>query len=83
MSGMFAIIVASALPALSEIFTFPCYVKGGSGGSIFSEKLSTRYFPLTIVAVNLVPVRSIKEHPMYDPKAPWSKSAYFAVVPSM
>jgi len=82
LSAIFAISVVSALPAYSEIITVPCYDGGGSGGWMFSDRLPKKYFPLTIVAVNEVPLRSIKDHPMYDPKAPWNKYGYCAVVPS-
>ena len=83
------IIVPARQPALEAntvqptpaILSVPCFDGGGSGGWMY-EGLPTEYFPLGLIAVNEWSLRSVSDHPMYNPNAPRNKYATCIVVPA-
>ena len=64
-----------------EILSVPCFDGGGSGGWMY-EGLPDEYFPLGLIAANEWPLRSVADHPMYNPDAPWNKYATCIIVPA-
>ena len=64
-----------------EILSVPCFDGGGSGGWMYGS-LPDEYFPLGLIAANQWPLRSVADHPMYNPDAPWNKYATCVIVPA-
>lgn len=75
------VVLLLALPAAAETLAVPCVNGGGSGGWTF-ENLPSDYFPLGLITVNETPLRSVKDHPFYDSKAPWNKYGTCVIVPA-
>ena len=83
------IIVPASQPSLEantvqptpEILSVPCFDGGGSGGWMY-EGLPDEYFPLGLITANEWPLRSVADHPMYNPDAPWNKYATCIIVPA-
>ena len=67
--------------SVPEIISVPCFDGGGSGGWMY-ENLPDEYFPLGFISANQWPIRSVSDHPMYNPDAPWNKYATYVVVPA-
>ena len=63
------------------ILSIPCFDGGGSGGWMY-EGLPDEYYPLGLIAANEWPLRSVSDHPMYNPDAPQNKYATCIVVPA-
>jgi hypothetical protein len=63
------------------MLSVPCVNGGGSGGWMY-ENLPDEYFPLGLISANQWPLRSVPDHPMYDPDSPWDKYATCVIVPA-
>jgi hypothetical protein len=66
----------------SGTLSVPCFDGGGSGGWMFGEEMPEHYFPIGIITVNGWPLRSIPDHPMYNPDAPWNEYGTCIIVPA-
>jgi len=85
MKALFASLFVVALstgPAAADTISVPCFNGGGSGGWMFGENVSKKYFPVVIIGINQWKPGMAKEHPDYDPAAPWNKYGTCAIVPS-
>ena len=67
--------------ATPGILSVPCFDGGGSGGWMY-EGLPDEYFPIGLITANQWPLRSVADHPMYNPDAPWNKYATCIIVPA-
>ena len=65
----------------SATLSVPCVNGGGSGGWMY-EDLPGHYFPLGLINVNEWPLRSISDHPMYEPDVPWNTYGTCIIVPA-
>lgn len=71
----------NAAQSTTEILSVPCVDGGGSGGWMY-ENLPDEYFPLGLITANQWPLRSVADHPMYDPEAAWNTYATCIIVPA-
>jgi len=73
MKWIFPIIfIGLSTPVMAETLAVPCFNGGGSGGWMY-KGFPKHYFPVGLIKVNETPLRSVKDHPMYDPRAPWNR----------